>query len=1271
MRSSALKKCLFVMIELIDDPFVPRRRLGLAWLGRSLRKISRLIDPILSILSSKSIITSHMNMVLYEQHFNIPIYELPFDYEQILYTLESLNALARRGYTGLVEILDQEIPGQFSRELNMISVSDSKSYSYLLFNLLSVLLFTEVTADLSASASEQESLDAIQMTCLDLFLLLLESSSSLDDIIVESFCDRLISKLYYVVSMRKSQLQPKILETLLLLSRKSSAAKFFEKFWATFPQLSKPATHDDMSLCSFQLMLLDGLNPDNAILHPAWLEFIFSFFSMKELDGCLCIFPILVSLLTFESKLLSSNFSRSVTRLFSSSFSAAYQQIISHLSNLLALVDYLLSFSAPANGQKSSFLYNKNPSSSPVLGGLRLWSGFLHHATFLWASSGEGSGTSPKFPLEEKLLILLHDIFSAYLDLIIFFKNLEISSHSHEYFFLENALQRCVSSFQDLANILYSKNPGYFFATFLSLWSGRLSASISSFLYSAEYLGNASDPSSQNYDLFFILSQFTATVQPAEFIQYVIEYYRETFFTYNKGISAKQGAIPIGYASMVNVTEATLLILLEQLSLLQPQDEHNFSNIQSLCEMQAAILQFGKDCLASQSRRKSSLLGLLHWTKALQSSFFGKSEDKKVVRDFSEYVQKLIESSILFISKSSSDIAATLTSSTIKRRDSLTLTSTVQGETGEAQKYNDLTNDEQQTISQSILTCPTTSSIGTSIATSSPHDSNYAHQMLTFLTNVIIPSLDQFFAGDQEKLSSIYNAIVYYLINPFFKSSLKDGRLDPNSSLYFDLLAAVAKFPGSIKTWRKEYYDFYMDIKYFSMSPVFIFPLVHRRTLTNLVMMDDSEKILEHINKITIASSTGMALFSSKEAEIANRNLSIRRLAYIIFLGNTDQFVPWFPSIQEKIVELFKNRVSSSYSALFLLLRAVWLRFSNRHLPNLYPILMTEMIKLFNGYNPNCDTSAEDSTSTDLDVVWAMCKFLEVLCKVSFEDMQNYLWIFLHPRKSDELQTSVSSDCLTLVGDESTEVDGLLGGLVSSLSNTPLDERVNRGLTNFQTMPSRSNRISKSTQLAQMRRRIFSRKKTVDGLSVDSISPSSSHEAEPPVTLSSSLDSLVSSTASLSVQETSLPPSRPVGDLQGSDNVVMKNGKDSEVDAIARTVSNSSVDLKALCVTENASVIASKLLSLNHVLLKDSQFNVEEFQCFSLGLLFFSSGGYGSASNFLVDSLSTPRSPASASNDLSPENLEHVWILATLPSNKPYYFNSTIEQSMELEFYSI
>ncbi|KAJ3153044.1 hypothetical protein HDU86_005342 [Geranomyces michiganensis] len=233
-------------------------------------------------------------------------------------------------------------------------------------------------------------------------------------------------------------------------------------------------------------------------------------------------------------------------------------------------------------------------------------------------------------------------------------------------------------------------------------------------------------------------------------------------------------------------------------------------------------------------------------------------------------------------------------------------------------------------------------------------DSDESQEIIFYYANHAVPNMRQF-VQDQDRVLALLSNMVYYIVTPYFrnKQSVK-SRLNPT----LDLLCSMARVPNSQKAWRREAWDVFLDPRFFEMN---LAAARGWRTVVHIMMSSDKEKVVELISRISAVPST--TIFMSKDQETAIRAHSVRRLSYAIFSGPVDQYVPKLPSIQEKLVDIFKSGTGPMI---------VEIQTFERHM-----------------------SVMEADKAGDLYAFFAACKFLDMLLVLRIEAFQWHQWIFV------------------------------------------------------------------------------------------------------------------------------------------------------------------------------------------------------------------------------------------------------------------------------------
>lgn len=158
-----------------------------------------------------------------------------------------------------------------------------------------------------------------------------------------------------------------------------------------------------------------------------------------------------------------------------------------------------------------------------------------------------------------------------------------------------------------------------------------------------------------------------------------------------------------------------------------------------------------------------------------------------------------------------------------------------------------------------------------------------------------------------------------------------------------DQLVEMARMPFTYKTWRKEVWEVFIDNRFFYMNAATSKKWVK---VIGTAFSIEKERMTELFARIMTTPSN--TFFSNKDVEAMNRAANVRRLSFVLFAGITDQYVPQLPVIQERIVELLKlDHGEMVHMEIYLCLRVILMRFSQKHLMNFWPVLITELVRMY------------------------------------------------------------------------------------------------------------------------------------------------------------------------------------------------------------------------------------------------------------------------------------------------------------------------------------
>jgi hypothetical protein len=113
--------------------------------------------------------------------------------------------------------------------------------------------------------------------------------------------------------------------------------------------------------------------------------------------------------------------------------------------------------------------------------------------------------------------------------------------------------------------------------------------------------------------------------------------------------------------------------------------------------------------------------------------------------------------------------------------------------------------------------------------------------------------------------------------------------------------------------------------------------------------------------------------------ELEQRTLLLKRLAFVIYCSNEDQYQKQMPDIQERLAESLRTIPSSPgvQSAVFLCFRVILIRMSPQHVTSLWPLIITEMVLIFSYLEQELSTDSEEWSThlkrmSTLDSSWVV-----------------------------------------------------------------------------------------------------------------------------------------------------------------------------------------------------------------------------------------------------------------------------------------------------------
>ncbi|KAF8963955.1 Dopey, N-terminal-domain-containing protein [Flammula alnicola] len=256
-------------------------------------------------------------------------------------------------------------------------------------------------------------------------------------------------------------------------------------------------------------------------------------------------------------------------------------------------------------------------------------------------------------------------------------------------------------------------------------------------------------------------------------------------------------------------------------------------------------------------------------------------------------------------------------------------------------------------------------------------------QINSFVATSALPNLRKALM-ENDKIISACNNIIYYIVNPALRGKTRPMDVD---ATVIQILQEMTRIPAALKSWRTPVIDLLNDNRLFNCNPN---DAAKWRSIVKALYDSDKTALPELLGKLANAPSAN--IFTNREYEMLLRSLNLRRLSYILFTGEKNHFLTQLPTIQEKLVDIFRS-VSSPVvqSEVFLCIRVLLCRLSPHNLTSFWPVVLTEMYRIFE----QSMTTLPADGSEDLQLVLAACKCLDTLLVLQTEEFQIHQWIFI------------------------------------------------------------------------------------------------------------------------------------------------------------------------------------------------------------------------------------------------------------------------------------
>jgi len=201
-----------------------------------------------------------------------------------------------------------------------------------------------------------------------------------------------------------------------------------------------------------------------------------------------------------------------------------------------------------------------------------------------------------------------------------------------------------------------------------------------------------------------------------------------------------------------------------------------------------------------------------------------------------------------------------------------------------------------------------------------------------------------------------------------------------------NLVQRLCEHPYTMRAWRKDMWDLFHDPLFFTLS---INTLLALRLPISSIIAADRSCLVDLISGKGVVQSSSF-MFQAKDSEAIQRVRLLRRISFVMFSEDKDEYVEQLPAILEKLSESMKSfEAPMVHSEVLFCMRVVLARVSPDYLASFWPLVLTEATTVLAAAQKK-----QISSRVEFDLFLAALKFLDLALVLVPEEMAMYRWIF-------------------------------------------------------------------------------------------------------------------------------------------------------------------------------------------------------------------------------------------------------------------------------------
>nr|CUU99408.1 hypothetical transcript [Hymenolepis microstoma] len=290
---------------------------------------------------------------------------------------------------------------------------------------------------------------------------------------------------------------------------------------------------------------------------------------------------------------------------------------------------------------------------------------------------------------------------------------------------------------------------------------------------------------------------------------------------------------------------------------------------------------------------------------------------------------------------------------------------------------------------------------------------------------------------EKDRVPSALNNGILTNIVPFLRSHNIGNAFHYNAAS--QVMAALSSYQFTRRAWRRDVFELFIDAAFFQATPSALHAWC---TIVDNLMTQEKSIFKEALARLTVSQGPALNIFSSKEAECEQRAAHLKKINFIVFASEREQYCRSVSEILERLTD--NLRVMTDLNApiltqMFLCTRVLVTRISSESLASLWLLVIPELMNVFRIFAERTNGSSRKHSAlnyndlqklpqSQLNLLLSASKLLATILLLPESTVPQLLfqrWVFVNRGVGQHQDTM----------DESNEHDGTFHPLMSQIAS--------------------------------------------------------------------------------------------------------------------------------------------------------------------------------------------------------------------------------------------